>query len=278
MSAAELTEVERLVNEAIWANTELCVHQMKYLDAINRGAMALFSEKYGDVVRVIEIPGVSMELCGGTHVRTTGQIGLFRIVSESGVAAGVRRVEAVTGPQAYARATQDRESLRGLASLLRTREENVVPRAAALVEESREIARQLERARAEGGGDRLGDLLDRATAVGGARVIASPVVVSDPEEARSIGDRLRERLGSGVAVLAASAGEKTSLFAVVTDDLIERGVRADQVIREVAALAGGKGGGRPHMAQAGVGAPELVPQALAQVPEVVRSLLAKAAE
>jgi alanyl-tRNA synthetase len=277
MSAGELGEVERLVNEAIWANAELCIHQMPYLEAINRGAMALFSEKYGDVVRVIEIPGVSMELCGGTHVRSTGQIGLFRIVSESGVAAGVRRVEAVTGPQAYRRAEEDREALRSLAGLLRTREENVVARASALAEENRELARQLERARAQGTADRLGELIGGATAVDGARVIASPVEVADPEEARAIGDRLRERLGSGVAVLAASSGEKTSLYAVVTDDLIARGVRADQVIREVAALAGGRGGGRPHMAQAGVGEPEKIPAALARVEDMVRGLLARSA-
>src|SRR5690606_26661439 len=107
MTPEQINEVERLVNEAIWANYEVCTHQLPYAEAIKRGAMALFSEKYGDVVRVVEVPGVSMELCGGTHVRTTGQIGAFRIVSETGVAAGVRRVEAVTGPEAYARALED---------------------------------------------------------------------------------------------------------------------------------------------------------------------------
>ncbi len=274
LTAEQIHEVERLVNEAVWANYEVCSHQMSYPDAIGRGAMALFSEKYGDVVRVIEIPGVSMELCGGTHVRATGQIGGFRIVSESGVAAGVRRVEAVTGPEAYRRGEEDREALRGLASLLRTREENLRQRIQALLDENRELGRQLERARAEGSVDRVGELLGSASSVEGARVVAALIEVADAEEARALGDRLRERLGSGVAVLAARMGDRASLFAVATDDLIERGVRADRVVREVAAAAGGKGGGRPHMAQAGVGDPERLPDALARVEEVVRSLLA----
>ncbi|HET8653944.1 MAG TPA: alanine--tRNA ligase, partial [Longimicrobiaceae bacterium] len=277
MTADQISEVERLVNEAIWANTEVCPREMGYQEAIGKGAMALFSEKYGDVVRVIDIPGVSMELCGGTHVRTTGQIGAFRIVSESGVAAGVRRVEAVTGPEAYRRSLQDRETVRELAETLRTREDNVLARAHALVEETRDLAKQLERARAQGGADVVGRLLAGAATVDGARVVAAPVEVADVDEARQLGDRLRERLGSGVAVLAAEAGGKASLFAVATDDLIQRGVRADQVVREAAAVAGGKGGGRPHMAQAGVGEPEKIPAALARVEEIVRGLLARAA-
>jgi alanyl-tRNA synthetase len=273
MSPAELAEVERLVNEGIWANSEVCTLQLSYQEAIERGAMALFSEKYGDVVRVVEVPGVSMELCGGTHVRTTGQIGGFRIVSESGVAAGVRRVEAVTGPEAYRRAQHDRETIRELAGLLRTREENVVPRARAMVEEGRELSKQLERARQQGGTDVVQQLLGSAVQVDGVSVISAPVELADADEARALGDRLRERMGSGIAVYAATVGERASLFAVATDDLIQRGVRADAVIREVAAAAGGKGGGRPHMAQAGVGDAARIPDALARVEEVVRGLL-----
>jgi alanyl-tRNA synthetase len=275
MTAAELTEVEGLVNEAIWANYEVCQHSLGYQDAIARGAMALFSEKYGDVVRMIEIPGVSMELCGGTHVRTTGQIGLFRIISESGVAAGVRRVEAVTGPQAYRRALEDREALREVAGALRTREENVPARVHGLVEEAHELHRQLERARSQGSSDVVGELLARAVPVDGASVIAASVEVGDIDEARILGDKLRERMKSGVAVLAAKTADHSTLFTVVTDDLIGRGVRADAVVRAVAALAGGKGGGRPHLAQAGVAQPERIPDALARVEEIVRSLLAK---
>jgi alanyl-tRNA synthetase len=128
MTPAEITDVEGRVNRAIWANTPVEPREMGYQDAIGLGAMALFSEKYGDVVRVVDIPGVSMELCGGTHVRSTGQIGLFRIVSESGVAAGVRRIEAVTGPQAFERVRRDEATLREMAALLKTREDNLLPR------------------------------------------------------------------------------------------------------------------------------------------------------
>jgi alanyl-tRNA synthetase len=269
----ELTEVERLVNEAIWANSEVCTHQMPYREAIERGAMALFSEKYGDVVRVVEVPGVSMELCGGTHVRTTGEIGGLRIVAESGVAAGVRRIEAVTGPEAYRRALLDRETIRELAGLLKTREENVISRAQAVLDEGRELGRQLERARSQKGGDVTSRLLDGAASVAGIKVIAAAVELGDADEARALGDRLRERLGSGIAVYAAQLGERSTIFAVATDDLIQRGVRADVIIREVAAAAGGKGGGRPHMAQAGVGDPGRIPAALERVEEIVRNLL-----
>jgi alanyl-tRNA synthetase len=274
LAPEEVTEVERLVNEGIWANTDVCTHQLSYREAIDRGAMALFSEKYGDVVRVVEVPGVSMELCGGTHVRTTGEIGGLRIVSESGVAAGVRRIEAVTGPEAYRRALSDRETIRELAGLLRTREENLISRAQSLLEENRELTRQLERARSQSGGDVTIRLLESAVSIEGVRVIAAQVELGDAEEARALGDRLRERMQSGIAVYASQLGERAAIFVVATDDLVQRGVRADSVIREVAALAGGKGGGRPHMAQAGVADPSRIPAALAKVEEIVRGLLA----
>jgi alanyl-tRNA synthetase len=274
MTPAEIAEVEERVNRAIWQNVPVSADQMAYKDAIAAGAMALFSEKYGDVVRVVKIPGVSMELCGGTHVRTTGQIGLLRIVSESGVAAGVRRIEAVTGPGAFERVRRDERTLREAAALLKTREDNVIPRLQAVLEEQRELQRSLEKARASGGADIVGKLVDGAASIDGARVIASAVEVADADELRAVGDRLRERLGSGIAVLSAAPGDRPTLLAVVTDDMISRGIRADQVVREVAALAGGKGGGKPHMAQAGIGQPERIPEALAKVVEIVTPMLA----
>jgi alanyl-tRNA synthetase len=274
MTPDQIAEVERLVNEAIWANYDVCTLEMSYLDAIGRGAMALFSEKYGDVVRVVEVPGISLELCGGTHVRSTGQIAALRIVSESGVAAGVRRVEAVTGPLAYERALEDRRTLRELAAALRTREDNLVPRVRTLLEEGREQHRQLERARASVGADRLGELIAGAVEVDGVRVVTAEMELESADAARQLGDQLRERLGSGVAVLAIRTGDRPSLYAIATDDLIKRGLRADSLIREVAATVGGKGGGRPHLAQAGVSSPERLPEALARVEDIVRGLLA----
>jgi alanyl-tRNA synthetase len=265
-----------MVNEAVWANYDVCSNQMAYPDAIARGAMALFSEKYGDVVRVVEIPGVSMELCGGTHVRTTGQIGLFRILSESGVAAGVRRIEAVTGREAFERVRRDERTLREAASLLKTREENLLPRIHQVLEQGRNLQKQLEKARTSGGADAVQALLDSAASVDGVRVVASTGAFGGVDEMKALGDVLRERLGSGVAVLAETEGGKPMLVAVVTDDLIRRGIRADAVVREVASLAGGKGGGKPHMAQAGVADASRVPDAMAKVREIVEGLLAGA--
>jgi alanyl-tRNA synthetase len=277
MTPEEIGEVERLVNEAIWENHEVCPQPMGYRDALDRGAMALFSEKYGDVVRVVEIPGVSMELCGGTHVRTTGQIGLFRIVSESGVAAGVRRIEAVTGREAYRRKVEERAILRRAAELLRTREDTLVPRLEGLMQEQRELARALDRARAAGSADVVGELVGAAARVEGVLVVSALVETADTDELRALGDRMRERLGSGVAVLGSVQGERGALLAVSTDDLIQRGVRADRVIREVAELAGGRGGGKPHMAQAGIGDPARIDEALAGVERVVRRALGEGA-
>jgi alanyl-tRNA synthetase len=215
-----------------------------------------------------------MELCGGTHVRTTGQIGLFRIVSESGVAAGVRRIEAVTGPGAFERVRRDEQTLREAAALLKTREENLLPRLAQVLEQGRDLQRQLDKARTQGGGDLVERLIEQAVSVDGTRVIAQAVDAAGADDLRVLGDALRERLGSGIAVIA-SGGERPMMLAVVTDDMIGRGVRADAVIREVAALAGGKGGGKPHMAQAGVGEPDRIPGALEQVVGIVRPMLAR---
>ena len=271
------TEIEGLVNEAIWANTDVCIGRMGYREAIDKGAMALFSEKYGDVVRVIEIPGVSMELCGGTHVRTTGQIGLFRIVSEAGVAAGVRRLEAVTGAEAYRRMQNDQSTLRDIAEALRTREDNLLPRLKTVLDENRDLQRQLDRARSSEGSDLAARLIEGAAVVdGGTRVIASSVEVASLDEARALGDSLRQSLASGVAVLGTAVDEKASLFAFVTDDLIQRGLRADQLVRDVAGRVGGRGGGKPHMAQAGLPEAARLQEALEGVSEAVRKMLASA--
>ncbi len=273
MTPDEIHRVEEEVNLGVLADTDVCIDHMGYPEAVGKGAMALFGEKYGDVVRVIQIPGVSMELCGGTHVRHTGEIGLFRIVSESGVASGVRRIEALTGTEAYRLAVAQEDLLREAAAAVKTTPDQLVRRVEALSEENRELRRQLEKAREAGAADVVGGLLERATEVDGARVLAVEVEVASPEELRALGDRLRERMTSGVAVLAARYPDKTALFGVVTDDLIGRGVRADAVVREVAKVTGGSGGGRPHMAQGGVGDPDKVPEALRRAADLVRELL-----
>jgi alanyl-tRNA synthetase len=273
LTGDELRAVEEQVNAAILQDTDVITEQKPYAEALALGAMALFGEKYGDVVRVVIVPGVSVELCGGTHVRHTGDIGLFRIVSESGVAAGVRRVEAVTGSASYRRAVERDNLLQAAAALVKATPDTLPRRLEQLLEESRELRRQLERARQAGAGDVVGELLAAAESVNGAKVIARELADASGEELRSVGDRVRERLGTGAAVLAARQGERVALLAVVTDDLISRGVRADALVREIARMTGGTGGGRPHMAQGGVGDPAQLTAALRRTSELVRELL-----
>ncbi|MBW3553919.1 MAG: alanine--tRNA ligase, partial [Gemmatimonadetes bacterium] len=207
------------------------------------------------------------------HVRHTGEIGLFRIVSETGTGAGVRRIEAITGREAYRLAVHQEEVIHKAAEALRTPPDMVLHRIEQLLAENRELERLLERARRQGASDVVGRLVEGATAVDGARVVAEQVEVADQDELRTLGDQLRDRLESGIVVLAGRSPDRTGLLAVVTDDLIGRGLRADRVIRKVAELTGGSGGGRPHMAQGGVGDPALVADAMRQVPAIVRALL-----
>jgi alanyl-tRNA synthetase len=249
------------------------VEELPYDEARARGAMALFGEKYGDVVRVVTVPGFSMELCGGTHVRNTAEIGLCRIVSETGVAAGVRRIEAVTGPGAYTLLRAHESTVARLAELLRTPVDGVERRVQGLLDERRTLERRLDEAM-RGGGGQLEQLLNGAQVVDGVRVVAASVTANDVKELQALGDALRERLGSGAAVIAATVGEgKHTMLAVVTDDLRERGLRADALVRDVAAIAGGRGGGKPHMAQAGIPDAARIPDALAEVPAIVARLV-----
>jgi len=273
MAPEEIRRVETLVNEAVLDDHDVRTDPMPYREAVGLGAMALFGEKYGDVVRVVTVPGVSRELCGGTHVKHTGDIGLFRIVSETGVAAGVRRIEALTGTEAWKRATQREALVEEAAAALRGTPDTLLRKIEQVQEENRELRRQLERARRGGGGDRVAELLDRAVSVNGLRLVAAEVEAEGADELRALGDGLRERLGSGAAILAGRNGDRVSFLAVVTDDLPGRGIRADRLIREVAALTGGSGGGRPHMAQGGAGDPAKVGAALSRAADILRGMV-----
>lgn len=275
LTAAEIHAVEEQVNLAILEDHDVRTEQTTYPDAVARGATALFGEKYGDVVRMVIVPGVSTELCGGTHVRHTGEIGLFRIVGESGIAAGIRRIEAVTGTAAWRRTVEREALLEHAAEAARTTPETLSSRVDQLNAENRDLRRQVERARASGSADVITQLIDGATSVDAARVIAREIEAENTNELRLLGDRLRERLRSGAAILAARQKGRVVLLAIVTDDLLSRGVRADRLVREVAGLAGGTGGGRAHMAQGGASDPSQVPGALDRAPDIVRSMLAQ---
>ncbi len=250
---------------------------MAYAEARSAGAMALFGEKYGDVVRVVTVPGFSMELCGGTHVRNTAEIGLFQIVHETGVAAGVRRIEAVTGPGAYALLHERAEALARTADELKVPLDGVEKRVQALLDERRALEKRVEEV-LRGGGDQMVQWLAEAQALNGngARFVGRVVPAADLKELQTLGDALREQLGSGVGVLAATfADGKTTMLAVATDDLVRRGVNAGALVKELAALAGGRGGGKPHMAQAGIPDASRVDHALRQAPVIARALIEK---
>ncbi len=264
MGGEERRRVEEIVNEGIWTNHAVTTGDGRYEEAVAAGAMALFGEKYADVVRVVEIAGLSMELCGGTHVKSTGEIGMFKITSESGIAAGVRRIEALTGPGAFEHLEEQRERLDQVAEILGGSAEGAARRASHLIGEKRELETLLDELRSAGGGGET-VVLDEDVPLEGSTTAYKAVRLRarNADDVRKWGDAFLGGGGSGVAVVAAALPDgKHTLFAFASDDLIGRGVRADAVVREVATLVGGRGGGRPHMAQAGVEHPERLNEAL----------------
>jgi alanyl-tRNA synthetase len=279
----QLVEIEQRVNRGIWAAVPVVLEQKAYKEAVAGGAMALFNEKYGDVVRVVTIPGLSVELCGGTHVRNTSEIGLFKVVSETGVASGVRRIVALTGPRALELLNDREQGLARVAERLKvtlpagTGSDVVAHRLDGLLQEKRQLEKRLDEAMRGGGGDAVERLVSSATSVDDMRLVASLVSVPDVKSLQALGDAVRERLKTGVAALGATFDDgKSALLAVVTDDARDRGVRADAVIKELAAAAGGRGGGKPHMAQAGIPDAARIPEALGRLPDIVRGLLGAA--
>ena len=278
LTEEERGEVEEIVREGIWEDHPLSTGPRAYDEAVRDGAMALFGEKYEDVVRVVEIPGVSMELCGGTHVAHTGEIGLFKITSESGVAAGVRRVEAVTGRRALRYLEERTKRLDEVAAVLGTSQENAAYRAEQILAERKELEVLLDELRS-GGGAGESIVLDEAISIDDVTATYKAVRLRalNADDARKWGDAFLSAEASGVAVVSADLPEdKHTLFAFVTDDMIGRGVRADAVVREIASLVGGRGGGRPHMAQAGVEDPARIDEALRVGREVVETLAREA--
>ncbi|MGE0625502.1 MAG: alanine--tRNA ligase [Pseudomonadales bacterium] len=274
MTAAQLKSVEEMVNREVQANTEVGVARMSYDDAIASGAMALFGEKYGSEVRVLSMGnGYSVELCGGTHVSRTGDIGLFRIVSETGIAAGVRRIEAVTGPAALAWMLAGEEALAGIAALVRGNRTDAPAKVAALLEENRRLGRELDQARQKLAATQGADLASEATDVDGIKVLAA-TVEGDGKALMQTLDMLKSKLGPSVIVLGQVEDGKVSLIAGVSKDLTDR-IKAPDVVNAVGSEVGAKGGGRPDMARAGGGnRPDALAGALAGVPDWVRGRLA----
>jgi len=246
----EIDRIEDLVNEWIEANFTGSTREMPYADAIEAGAVAIFEEKYGDRVRVVSFGDASTELCGGTHAKATGQIGLLKIVSEGGIASGVRRIEALTGAGALRHIREEEETLRRAAALLKAAPAELPDRIAKLVEDRRAAEREIEGLRARERGAASSDLSAAAKEIAGVRVLAARAEGAQGKELRNMIDDLRGKLGSGVVLLAAEADGRVSLALGVTPDLTDR-FRAGDLIREIVSLVGGKGGGRPDFAQGG---------------------------
>ncbi len=247
----ELKRIETIVNEEIRKNSAVTTEVMAIDEAKARGAMALFGEKYGDVVRVVGMGGeFSVELCGGTHVAQTGDIGLLKLVSEGGVASGVRRVEAITGTAALAYLNGAEEQLREAASLLKGSRDNVLDKLAALVERNRQLEKEIEQLKAKAASASAGDLVDQAQEVKGAKVLTARLDGLDGKALLALVDQLKNKLGSGMILLGGEADGKVVLVAGVTADLTAR-LKAGELMKRAAAVVGGKGGGRPDMAQGG---------------------------
>jgi alanyl-tRNA synthetase len=269
-----LADIEAEVNRGIWINAPVRTSEKPYREAVAAGAMALFGEKYGDVVRVVEVPGLSVELCGGTHVRSTGEIGLFKIVHETGVAAGVRRIEAVTGPGAYEHVLDAQRTLDRVAELVKATPGNLVRRVEGLVDELKATEKRLAEAQRGSSAGAQSSLLGRARNVDGARVIAEMVDAADVKALQLLGDGVREGLGSGLAFLGATHEDgKSTLLVVVTDDLRARGISANDLVKAIAAQTGARGGGKPHMAQAGFASRDSLAAALPVAHDVAVSAL-----
>jgi len=275
LSHEERRRVENLVNERLLESDDVSVEYTTLEEARRRGAMALFGEKYGDEVRLVSIGGWSMELCGGTHLENIGRIGLFKITDEESVAAGVRRITAVTGTGALAYLHEEEDRLAEVCKGLKATPDTLVARIENLQREIKDLRKQLGEARSltkRGGG--LDDILGKIEAVGGVPCVAAVVEGADANALREACDAARQKEKSLLIVLGSAEGDKVNLVAAATKDLVARGLHAGNLIRDVAKEVGGGGGGRPDMGQAGGKNPDALPAALAKVPELVRKQLA----
>ncbi|MDR4948690.1 alanine--tRNA ligase [Neobacillus cucumis] len=268
----ELEQVERIVNEKIWRNIEVDINLKPIAEAKAMGAMALFGEKYGDIVRVVRVGDYSLELCGGCHVPNTSVIGLFKIVSEGGIGAGTRRIEAVTGESAYKLLNEQVRLLNDTAEKLKTNPKDISSRIEGLLTEIKQLQRENESLAAKLGNIEAGNLVSNAKEIEGVTVLSAKVQAADMNNLRNMADDLKQKLGSAVIVLGSAHDGKVNLIAAVTKDLIEKGYHAGKLIKEVASRCGGGGGGRPDMAQAGGKDPEKLDTALQFVDEWVKSV------
>jgi alanyl-tRNA synthetase len=263
MSSEQIRRVEAIVNAEILKNETTAARIMKFDEAVKGGAMALFGEKYGDEVRVLDI-GFSRELCGGTHVRRTGDIGFFKVLAEGGVAAGIRRIEATTGEGALVHVQQQEAKLQEAASALKSPPQEVAQKVTQIMDNVRSLEKELARLKSRLASSQGDDLVAQAVDIKGIRVLAAAIEGADVKGLREAMDKLKDKLKPAAIVLAAISDGKVSLIAGVTPDAVGR-IKAGELVNHVAQQVGGKGGGRPDMAQAGGTNAAKLPDALASV-------------
>ncbi len=271
MTPEEIAKVEEIVNQEIQNGLDVVTNEMTIDEAKKTGAMALFGEKYGDTVRVVQMGDFSSELCGGTHVKNTSNISAFKIVSESGVAAGVRRIEALTGAGLIAHFNQVEETLKEAAALLKVSPADVVKRITALQEEVKTLSKENDKLKAKIAKAAAGDVTSEAEDVNGIKVLVKALSGVDMNGMRDLGDEAKQKLGEAVILYATENDGKVNLMATATEGAIKKGAHAGNLIKEVASLVGGGGGGRPNMAQAGGKNPAGIPDALKKAKEVIIS-------
>ncbi|UPA29440.1 alanine--tRNA ligase [Terrisporobacter glycolicus] len=270
ISKEELKLVEEKVNIAILDALDINCEIMNIKDAKEKGAMALFGEKYGNEVRVVSMGNYSVELCGGTHLNNTSQVGLFKILSEGGVAAGVRRIEAITGKAVYEYLTKRDTVINDICIALKTKEDNLVQRAHTLVEENKSLTKELQDAKTKLNLQSVDALLDSKVDVSGVSLLCAKFEGIDMNSLKETADSLRDKVGSGVVVLSNVVDNKVNFVVTATNDVIEKGIHSGNIVREVAKIANGKGGGRPNMAQAGATDISKVDEALSYASEVIK--------
>ncbi len=268
LSTDEIRRIENIINKKILENIPVETELLGREEAIKGGATALFGEKYDKSVRVVSLGSYSRELCGGTHVRNSGEIGLLKILNETGIAAGIRRIEAITGQSAFSRFQNTVNTLYGLADTLKISPDDIVPRIEKLLARQKELEKEVHRLTARLSLADLDQMIEKGREVEGIKVVTSRVLLDSPRTLREMGDRVRDKLGAGIAVLGGEFQGKVALLAIVGKDLTKR-FHAGNIVKEVAAKVGGRGGGRPDMAQAGGTMVDKLPEALDSVPEII---------
>ena len=271
MTPEEIEKVEALVNEQIENGLDVVTEEMSLEDAKKTGAMALFGEKYGDKVRVVSMGDYSIELCGGTHVSNTSTISYFKIISESGISAGVRRIEALTGTGLMKHYADVEKKLHEAAKVAKTEPNNLVKRIETLNEEIKALSSENEKLKAKMANASVGDVMSQVVEVNGVKLLATKVADVDMNGLRNLGDQLKDKMGGGVVVLVSTTGDKANVIVMADDDAISKGAHAGNMIKEIAKLVGGGGGGRPNMAQAGGKNPAGVDEAVAKAKEILEA-------